>query len=234
MASIWDNTAYYFSDAGTADRQKVRDARSDAKNKQDFGVSWSSFDTSDMLGAAQLSLSFEDIEILQALTTAGTMDSYITDNILVSNLLALDLVFTDITYANTDFSKLEPHIGDTFGLDFYGKAPVILNTQAYLFDLEGNDGKYKFMTLYKELFRLSKIVEYGIVPRLCYLGCVCKGAMLGVTLSEDATQQDVIRVNMTFMLLEVMYFNGHNVSGNCNLDLSHIPQKDSKDDGGKK
>ncbi len=223
MSTTGEETAYFFSDAATAERQRVRDARRDAANILDFGADWSSYETADFTGAAVLELTLEDLEKLEDLASKGWVDYYIVSNILQSNLLALDMLITDVDFTIGEHHKLEEHIGDTYALDFFGKAPIIINAKAQLIDLDGNNSKYKLMLLYTQLFRLSKVIRWQIVPQLRFVGCNCSVAFLELGITESMTQADTLQINMSLLALDITYFNSANVSGNYEVTMSDVP-----------
>jgi hypothetical protein len=177
-------------------------------------------------GAARIILLEEDYTKLKSLQTKIRFESQIFDQCMRPDYIDLDFLIQGVSFQYMDFNKLEPHIGDSFSLHFFGKSPITLNISGILLETANNNSKYIFTKLYQEVFRISKVVKYKIVPIIKCLDCAIAGAFLTMQLEENAQAEGVIQVSCSFLVFNLYIFNKDNEGRFNSLNMIYDKESD--------
>jgi hypothetical protein len=117
----------------------------------------------------------------------------------------LDFIIDSIRINNTEVEQLTEYMGDYFNLQFYGRQIPVATITGYISMLRGFDTKKLFMQLYTDLFRVSKVARFGVVPYISYNYpniTTIAGAFLDMNVDRVSEVQDMSSVAFNFLLFK--------------------------------
>lgn len=167
------------------------------------------FDDSDFTGAASIFVTEADYIALQNLSPT-LVDQTIVRSFFNEGFFDLDLVIESANFQYADFHRLDEELGDTFSIHYYGKSPIMLMVSGRMFDLAGNGAKHALMAMYRDIFRLSKVAKYKIVPNLEFIGCIASGSLLNLSISENSQSDDILSITFQFLINNLYYSSPDN------------------------
>jgi len=176
-----------------------------------------SFNTSDFSGAAHFFYDTEDYLAIKALKQEGY--SAKVRPLIKETYLDIPMVLTSAQAQMADYHKLEPYIGDIYGIQYFGKSPVIFNFSANILNTIANsrtpdvkvNGYNDFKNLYTYYLRISKVAKHRRAPYLTFTGCTVRGAMLGLTRTMTTSTEDYVPVQFQFLALNIAYDSPENL-----------------------
>lgn len=115
--------------------------------------------------------------------------------------LEIDLFVQNIQFNLEEHIQLFQYVGDIFGAVCFGKKPLHMTASCVLADGPENYGKQYLVDCYKNRLRLSAVARTGNVPVLRCLDSTYSGPIVGMQLSESSTQEDVLIVTFTMLVL---------------------------------
>ena len=131
----------------------------------------------------------------------GDMDA---SNALSGKDLKLDMVTQRVTIPIGEHHKIDQHIGDTFSVHYYGRAPLVVNLQGVLIDSTDSYGKPHLIQLYRDVLRVKAVARSGIAPVVVFPGIAIQGAVTGMTITEDSETQVGILVSINMLVLRLL------------------------------
>ena len=117
--------------------------------------------------------------------------------------LNIDLLVQSIQFNLEEHMQLSHYVGDIFGEICFGKKPLHMTVSCVLVDGPENYGKQYLVDCYKNRLRLSAVARTGNVPVLRCLDSVYSGPVTTMQLSESSSQEDVIIVTFTMLVLSL-------------------------------
>lgn len=168
------------------------------------------FATEDYLGMAGLYLTRQHYAMLEAAAKEGKFPASWLGSLVTQERLNIDLLITDIGFTYEDHSQVTAYLGDVFGMQFFGKAPMILRASGLLYQTTNNQAKYVMTRLYTDLLRISSVARMRSAPMLQFVGCHAQGAFLNLNIEEAAESQDTLKIDFEFLVINLYHFNTDN------------------------
>lgn len=125
--------------------------------------------------------------------------------------LDIDLLVQSVQFNIEEHTQLSQYVGDIFGAICFGKKPLHMTVSCVLADGPENYGKQYLVDCYKNRLRLSAVARTGKVPVLRCLDSMYSGPVVGMQLSERSSQEDVLIVTFTLLVLSLHVAHGGNL-----------------------
>lgn len=125
--------------------------------------------------------------------------------------LDIDLLVQSVQFNIEEHIQLSQYVGDIFGAICFGKKPLHMTVSCVLADGPENYGKQYLVDCYKNRLRLSAVARTGKVPVLRCLDSMYSGPVVGMQLSERSSQEDVLIVTFTLLVLSLHVAHGGNL-----------------------
>lgn len=117
--------------------------------------------------------------------------------------LDIDLIVTGIDLNLDEHIQVTEHIGDTFGIICFGKAPLQVTYSGVLVDSQKTFGKQYLIDAYKNTLRLSAVARTGKVPLMQFATHYIKGPFISLRLNESSESEDTITVVLSMIVTEL-------------------------------
>lgn len=153
---------------------------------------------SDLLWARDSKWSYDDFSGRAAIYESATE----------SSPLKVDLFIHELDIRLEEHIQLSTHIGETFGIACFGKAPMRLTFSAVLADTQKTYGKMYLVDAYKNKLRLGAVARRGKIPMLVYANHAFEGPFISMQINENVNSADTLIVVFT-MLLTAMQVTGN-------------------------
>lgn len=114
--------------------------------------------------------------------------------------LNIDLFIRNIDVRLEEHIQVSNHIGETFGIMCFGKAPLRVTFSGILADTQLNYGKVYLVDAYKNKLRLGAVARRGKIPVLEFGTHALQGPFIGMQISESSASEDTITVVITMLL----------------------------------
>lgn len=114
--------------------------------------------------------------------------------------LEIDLFIRSIDIRLEEHIQVSNHIGETFGIMCFGKAPLKVAFSAVLADTQINYGKMYLVDAYKNKLRLGAVARRGKIPVVVFGAHALQGPFLSMQISESASSEDTIIVVFKMLL----------------------------------
>lgn len=118
--------------------------------------------------------------------------------------LDLDLLITSVNIPLQEHHKSQAHIGNTFGVHFFGKAPLVANINATLIDTTDNFGKEYLIYAYTQKLSHNAVAKTGVMPALNVLGILLYGAVTDLQVDELSESPDTINVSFRMLVYKLV------------------------------
>ena len=112
----------------------------------------------------------------------------------------VDLLIQDIALSPAEHMQLDKHIGNTFGMVAFGKAPLVASISGVLADSPLTYGRAALTELYIRALRLEATARSGKLPTLAFLNAVLHGPLISLRLEESAASEDTLQVGMDMLV----------------------------------
>lgn len=129
----------------------------------------------------------------------------------------VDLLIGGIAFTLAEHIQIDPHIGPSFGVAVFGKAPLIASVTGTLIDTPVTGGRAALTNLYTGELRLEAAARTGRLPTLCFLNVALYGPFLSLTLEESSASEDTLQVGMEMLVFKLQSF-GHTA---VTVDYAH-------------
>ena len=187
-----------------------------------------SLESGDYEGVASLFITNDGYSRLNEAVYAGAVNPNVKEVILGGmQSIELDLIIEDLSFSIEEAYQVVGYLGDTFNIQYFGKDVPVMTASGKLSVLKGFNNKRNFVLLYSDVFRLSRVARFGIVPYLTFDApgeTTLSGAFLNLNLTRLAQVDDFINVSFQFLLFSEAIANSFNTSNNKSLDIrySHL------------
>lgn len=118
--------------------------------------------------------------------------------------LKLDMLIQNVTIPMFEYNKTEGHIGDTFGVHFYGRAQLLVNFEATLIDTMDNYGKAHAVQMYRDVLRPRAVARTGIAPVLVFPGMAFQGTVIEIIFNENSETPTTIGMSIRMLVLRML------------------------------
>jgi hypothetical protein len=107
---------------------------------------------------------------------------------------------------------------------YFGQSPCVLHLEGTLINAYDNVHRQALALAYKNVFRLAQVARMDISPAVSFVGYTFAGAMIQMVMNESATQQDVVRIGIDWLVSKVLVQAEVNASdlGITNTEISFI------------
>lgn len=112
----------------------------------------------------------------------------------------VDLFIQDIALSPAEHIQLDKHMGNTFSIVAFGKAPLVATLSGVLVDTPITCGRAALTELYIGALRLEAVARSGLLPTLAFLNAVLHGPLVSLGLEESAASEDTLRVSMDMLV----------------------------------
>lgn len=141
--------------------------------------------------------------------------------------LDIDLFIRNIEIRLEEHIQVSTHVGETFGIMCFGKAPLRVNFSGILADTQKNFGKLYLVDAYKNKLRLGAVARRGKIPVIVFGTHALQGPFIGMQISENSASEDTITVVIT-MLLTALQITGEGAP--LLFDYAHGVESDNPTD----
>ena len=116
--------------------------------------------------------------------------------------LNLDYVISRIDVNLDEHIQVSEHVGDTFGIICFGKAPLQVNFSGTLIDTQKTYGKQYLIDAYKNKLRLFAVSRTGLIPKVQFGNhCLC-GPFISMRVTEQSQSEDTLVVILTMLVTQ--------------------------------
>jgi len=150
-------------------------------------------DPSDLLYAMNSYYSKEDFSGRAAIYESAT----------ATKPLNIDLIVTNVDLNLDEHIQVSEHIGDTFGIICFGKAPLQVTYSCILPDTQRTYGKQYLIDAYKNKLRLTAVARTGNIPVMQFATHAIKGPFISLRVTERSSSEDTLIVIMTMFVTEL-------------------------------
>lgn len=164
----------------------------------------------EITGAAKFFITEADYSFLKKNARDLGMDPKLVGDIITDKNIDIDLIITSASHSEADINKIDPAVGDSFGIHYYGRSPISLQLTGVLIDDYSQAQKKKLITLYEQLFRLSKVARYGVVPNIEFAKCVAQGALTNLSVSDSSQNEDRTDISINMLVVNLFIYNPSN------------------------
>lgn len=181
-----------------------------------------SLDTHDFSGIAHILLTTSGMEKLTENNGKFSSQAHLDlASYFPNNRLDVSLVVENINFAVSENHMTVPGIGDIMFTYFHGRAPVMIQLDGIIDDLNGTYGKLEFVEVYKHVLRSSMVARTGIVPHILFRKATVSGPFHNLALSEVSTTQGVVRFTTQVYAFSINLFS--DVGGIPEVEVTPIP-----------
>lgn len=117
--------------------------------------------------------------------------------------LNIDLFIRNIDVRLEEHIQVATHIGESFGITCFGKAPMRVTFSGVLADTQNTYGKQYLVDAYKNKLRLGAVARRGKIPVLEFGTHALQGPFLSMRLSESSESEDTVIVVMSMLLTAI-------------------------------
>jgi len=192
-----------------------------------------SLESSDYQGAAAMFVTTDGYSRMKAAISKGginpDVELAIVDPIVD---IKLDLIIENVQFSIADISQISPHMGDTFSMQFLGRDIPVATFSGKLSMLHGFNTKRVFMLLYSDVFRLSRVARFKVVPHIYFnypAETTISGAFLNLKIGRTSKIDDFAQVSFQMLVFRHQMTNEDNVSGITELDTRYSIPSDVLD-----
>ncbi len=171
-----------------------------------------SINTDDMSGAAKMFITEVDRNFLKKNARDLGLDTQFINEVIRESYIDIDLIITSASHSESDFNRIDTYIGDSFGIHYYGRSPIMLTFGGVLLDDFGQIQKYRLTKLYQDLFRITRVARIGVVPNIEFAKCVVQGPLMNLSLAESSSAEDRINVSFNLLVANFYIFNESNAA----------------------
>lgn len=169
-----------------------------------------SLSSPDFSGAAKIFLTESDRAWLAQNASSYGLDTRLIEDAINADYVDLNLLINSVSFAEADLSQVDEYIGDSFHVSYFGRSPISLAVSGGVFDDYSQVYKHRLTRLYQQLFRVSRVARYGVVPNIEFVRCVVQGAFLNLNISENSSAQDRLDVSFNLLVFNMYMFNPDN------------------------
>lgn len=146
-------------------------------------------------------------DTLSALVPYDVSDSFegranVYPSALADTPCKVDLFVHQASLNIGEHQQIEQHIGDSFELLSFGKAPTVLDVSMTLADCQYNYGKAALCSYYRNAWRLAAVARTGEMPAMRFLQAVVVGPWVSMRIMDDASSEDVLTVSASIMVFK--------------------------------
>lgn len=153
----------------------------------------------------------EPADLLFAKDSQGTYDNFnyfegraaIYEDILADKPFDIDLFIRNVDFRLEEHIQVSPHIGETFGIICFGKAPMIVTLSGILADTHVTFGKQYLVDAWKNHLRLSAVARRGKIPVVKYENMAFQGPFLKMRITEDSKSEDSLIVVLEMLVTQM-------------------------------
>lgn len=153
----------------------------------------------------------EPADLLFAKDSQGTYDNFnyyegraaIYEEIFADKPLNIDLFIRNVDFRLEEHIQVSPHVGDTFGITCFGKAPLIATFSGILADTQITFGKQYLVDAWKNRLRLTAVARRGKIPVIKYENMAYQGPFLKMRITEDSKSEDSIIVVLEMLVTQM-------------------------------
>jgi hypothetical protein len=171
--------------ANTAVIEDVQDSAANDWRKEDS--------PSDLLFALDTYYSFENF----------TGRAAIYDDATAESPLDIDYIITNIDLNLDEHIQVSEHVGNSFGVICFGKAPLQVTFSGVLADTQKTFGKRFLIDAYKNKLRLGAVARTGIIPVVKFGNHALHGPFISMRITENSMSEDTLTVIMTMFVTEM-------------------------------
>ena len=118
--------------------------------------------------------------------------------------LNLDFLVHNVTIPLFEYHKIDGHIGDTFGIQYFGRAQLLVNFESTLIDTMDNYGKAHAVQLYRDVLRPKAVARTGVAPVLVFPGMAFQGTVMEIIFTETSDTPTTIGMSMRMLVLRML------------------------------
>jgi hypothetical protein len=184
-----------------------------------------SLESSDYQGAAAMFVTTDGYSRMKAAISKGGINPDVELAIVSPTVdIKLDLIIENVQFSIADISQISPHMGDTFSMQFLGRDIPVATFSGKLSMLHGFNTKRVFMLLYSDVFRLSRVARFKVVPHIYFnfpAETTISGAFLNLKIGRTSRIGDFAQVSFQMLVFRHQMTNEDNVSGITDLDTRY-------------